>query len=775
MAGLWRARAVQKRMARVLCSSLFGAHRYPRPPAGQVMQLDSELLKRNGLTTLVFIAERHGFLTSKFAGSIRGFASGNLPPHEIVTMPALSPTMTQGNVGKWKKQEGDEVAAGEILCDIETDKATLDLECMEDGVLAKIITPAGTKDVPVGKPLCIIAESKEGLEKFASHTGDGASSGSSQAAPSAPPPPKQQASPSPSPSAAPPQASAPPPSNLPPHQVLNMPALSPTMTQGNVGNWKKKKEKQVAAGDVLCDIETDKATLDFETLEDGVLAKILMPSGSKDVPVGKALCIIAESEEDLSKFANYSGGGGGQPAPQASPPKQQAAPAPSSAPPPPRAPRADLPAHQVLAMPALSPTMTQGNVGKWKKKEGDQIAAGDVLCDIETDKATLDFESLEDGYLAKIIIPSGSKDVQVGMELCIIAESAENLGKFASYSGGSPPAAAAPPAQVAASQTSSKATPRASAPAPAPAQRTGSAAKGKSGPAVKKLLAESGLNASQIKGTGPRGMVVKGDVLAAMKSGMKAQAGGPAKSAGDKKGEKSKGPDAPLRFEDIPNTPIRKIIAKRLLESKNGTPHCYLQLDTILDATLRFRKELKDKHGISVSVNDFVIKAAALALKEVPEANAFWDDKAGDRKNNKTVDISIAVATDKGLITPIVKNADQKSLSTISAEVKSLAGKARDGKLKPHEFQGGTFSISNLGMFDVDHFCAIINPPQACILAVGRGVRKVVWDEDSDGPKTVTEMMVTISVDHRVYDGDTTGRFLASFKKNLGNPQRMLL
>jgi pyruvate dehydrogenase E2 component (dihydrolipoamide acetyltransferase) len=685
-----------------------------------------------------------------------------------------------GNVGKWKKKEGDAVAAGDVLCDIETDKATLDLECMEDGILAKIICPAGTKDVPVGKPLCIVAESKDGLENFASYKGDGASAGgASQAAPMSapPPPPKEQApAPSPSPASSP---SPPPPSDLPPHEVLAMPALSPTMTQGNVGNWKKKEGDKVAAGDVLCDIETDKATLDFESLEDGVLAKILMPAGSKDVPVGKALCVIAESDENLSKFSNYSQGGGGggggggaaKAALQASPLKQQSAPAKAAPAQKKKAPPVDLPAHQVLAMPALSPTMTQGNVGTWKKKEGEQVAAGDVLCDIETDKATLDFESLEDGYMAKIMIPSGTKDVQVGMELCIIAETNEDLGKFASYSGGASASddAGAPEA---ANQPSSAPTSAA-----APAVETGSAGQGRIGPAVKKLLAETGLSASQIKGTGPRGAVLKGDVLAAAKGGMKPQAGGAEKTTAAKKPSKAGAatPDSPLSFEDIPNSAIRKIIAKRLLESKIGTPHAYLQSGTLLDPTLKLRKELKEKHGISVSVNDFVIKAAAMALSEVPEANAFWDDKVGDRVNNKSIDISIAVATDKGLITPIVKNADQKSLSTISAEVKSLAEKARQGKLKPHEFQGGTFSISNLGMFQVDHFCAIINPPQACILAVGRGVQKVVYDEDTNGPKTVTEMLVTISVDHRVYDGDTGGRFLAAFRKNLSNPQRMLL
>jgi len=321
--------------------------------AGQTRLVDPFLANRRGISFSSCIVGSHGFLTPVFAtqkllGGSRGYASGDLPPHEVITMPALSPTMTQGNVGKWKKKEGDAVAAGEVLCDIETDKATLDLECMEDGFLAKILIQPGTKDVPVGEALCIVAESDDGLEKFASYKAGGSSSVGDK--PAASPPQEKPASPPQKKPASPPQASAPPRGDLPPHEVLTMPALSPIMTQGNVGKWKKKEGDTVAAGDVLCDIETDKATLDLESLEDGVLAKILIPAGTKDVPVGKALCVIAESDENVDKFASFSEGGGGQSAPQASSPKKQSSPPPTSAPPAPRAPPADLPAHEVLSM-----------------------------------------------------------------------------------------------------------------------------------------------------------------------------------------------------------------------------------------------------------------------------------------------------------------------------------------------------------------------------------------------------------------------------------------
>ncbi|KAL2653614.1 hypothetical protein R1flu_021742 [Riccia fluitans] len=563
----------------------------------------------------------------------------------------------------------------------------------------------------------------------------------------------------------------------PPHEKITMPALSPTMTQGNVATWKKKEGDQVAAGDVLCQIETDKATLDLEAMEDGFLAKILAQDGSKDLPVGTPLCIIVEDKDDIGKFANYS-----EDAASSAPPKSEAqepAKASSSdsssktALPVSSSPAPDVP-HENITMPALSPTMTQGNVVKWKKNVGDKISAGDVLCEIETDKATLDMEAMEDGYLAKILVPAGTKDIPVGQSLCVVVEDEGDVGKFENYTGGQP-AEAAPKTDIAGDAAPESSHESESGPK-----------KSRVGPSVRRYLAESGLDAASLQGSGPHGMILKGDVLKAMKTGptkTKSSSASPTPSKPPASATSAaKSPaltsSSDLGYTDTPTTQIRKIIAQRLLESKMGTPHLYLSADAILDPTLALRKSLKEKQGISVSVNDFVIRAAALALKSVPEANAFWDEKAGDILPNQSVDISIAVATDKGLITPIVKSADQKSLSEISVEVKSLAEKARTGKLKPHEFQGGTFSISNLGMFPVDNFCAVINPPQACILAVGRGEKHVIWEEVGEGagrPVTVTKMSVTLSADHRVVDGDIASRFLKALTSNLSDPANMLL
>ncbi|XP_024537367.1 dihydrolipoyllysine-residue acetyltransferase component 1 of pyruvate dehydrogenase complex, mitochondrial isoform X1 [Selaginella moellendorffii] len=552
-------------------------------------------------------------------------------------------------------------------------------------------------------------------------------------------------------------------SGEPPAIVLGMPALSPTMTQGNVIQWKKKEGDKVSPGDVLCVIETDKATVDFESVEEGFLAKILVPGGTNNVSVGQTIGVMVEDSSDIGKVSSSD---------FAAPPAAKKEAQPSSKPsstaqqanvkPPPAS---NLPPHIVLGMPALSPTMTQGNIVEWKKKERDKVSAGDVLCTIETDKATVDFESVEEGYLAKIASPSGSKNVPIGQTIGVMVENEEDIAKVAAADfSGQPPATKTEgkPQADASSKVSVMSKPPAAA---------GSKALSRVGPSVRRLLAESGLDASSINGTGPRGVVLKGDVLAAIKGGTK-----PGKPPKDAKSRPS--PPTSLDFEDIPTSQIRRIIAKRLIESKFGIPHFYISADAILDSTLLLRKEMKEKHGAAVSVNDFVIRATALALRSVPEANAFWDEKAEEIVFHKTIDISIAVATDKGLITPIVKNADLKTLSAISTEVKALAERARTGKLKPEEFQGGTFSISNLGMFPVDRFCAIINPPQACILAVGKGEKVVVWEDCSESggrPRTVTKMGMTLSADNRVFDTTIAGRLLEALSANLQDPERMLL
>ncbi|KAH1191554.1 Dihydrolipoyllysine-residue acetyltransferase component 1 of pyruvate dehydrogenase complex, mitochondrial [Glycine max] len=489
------------------------------------------------------------------------------------------------------------------------------------------------------------------------------------------------------------------------HEVLGMPALSPTMTQGNIAKWRKKEGEKIEVGDVLCEIETDKATLEFESLEEGFLAKILVPEGSKDVPVGQPIAIT-----------------------------------------------------------------NQGNIAKWRKQEGDKIEVGDILCEIETDKATLEFETLEEGYLAKILAPEGSKEVAVGHPIAITVEDASDIEAIMN--------------SVSRSSTNQQKAPQRDTKSEAKAQKNNII---RISPAAKLLITEYGLDASTLNATGPYGTLLKGDVLSAIKSGKLSPKPASSKekvssfqshqqvAASQESKSDLKLSDA---FEDFPNSQIRKVIAKRLLDSKQNTPHLYLSSDVVLDPLLSLRKDLKEQYDVKVSVNDIIVKVVAAALRNVPEANAYWNVETGEVVLNDSIDICIAVATEKGLMTPIIKNADQKTISAISSEVKELAAKARAGKLKPHEFQGGTFSISNLGMFPVDKFCAIINPPQACILAVGRGnkvVEPVIGTDGIEKPSIATKLSLTLSADHRVFDGKVGGAFLSALQSNFSDIRRLLL
>ncbi|CAH2064328.1 unnamed protein product [Thlaspi arvense] len=602
-----------------------------------------------------------------------------------------------------------------------------------------------------------------------------------------------------------------------PQTVLTMPALSPTMSHGNIAKWVKKEGDKVEVGDVLCEIETDKATVELESQEEGFLAKILVTEGSKDIPINAPIAIMVEEEDDIQNVStSVEGGGVGKEetsAPQETKPEESPQQGGSTQPD-----VSDLPPHVVLEMPALSPTMNQGNIAKWWKKEGDKIEVGDVIGEIETDKATLEFESLEEGYLAKILIPEGSKDVAVGKPIALIVEDAESIEAIKSSStGGS-------------DVKTEKQSPHSAV------NKSGGRKAGftKISPAAKLLILEHGLEASSIEASGPYGTLLKSDVVAAIASGKtsKTSAFKEKKQPSNENLSKSSSVSLPEskspvtqsdNYEDFPNSQIRKleevqklssksqinmfhsfdweglaeiiyfemgvssfemmaisvgIIAKRLLESKQKIPHLYLSSDVVLDPLLAFRKELQENHGVKVSVNDIVIKAVAVTLRNVQQANAFWDAEKGEIVMCEDVDISIAVATEKGLMTPIIRNADQKSISAISLEVKELAQKARSGKLAPKEFQGGTFSISNLGMYPVDQFCAIINPPQSGILAVGRGnkvVEAILGIDGTEKPSVVTKMNVTLSADHRIFDGQVGASFLSELRSNFEDVRRLLL
>ena len=429
-------------------------------------------------------------------------------------------------------------------------------------------------------------------------------------------------------------------------------------------------------------------------------------------------------------------------------------------------------------MPALSPTMTQGNIARWKVQEGDEVRAGDSVAEIETDKATMEFESQEDGYVAKICVGDGAQNVPVGAIVAVMVEEKEHVGAFASYV---PPAvnAAATDAPTAAT-TPTQSSSTSSLTSSTTTVRTDESG-GRMWPSVRRLLAESGIDPLAITPTGPRGMLVKGDVLAAM--GLCAAPVGSAPStstptstqnASKKPAGLKAAPAAPVldedTFEDVPVTTIRKVIASRLLESKTQTPHEFVTADVSLASVAKLRAALKAR-DVKASVNDCVVYAVARALRASPKVNAKWDEASASAVTDPDVDVAIAVATDGGLITPIVRGADAKSLTAIGSEVRELAGRARKGGLKPHEFTGGSFSVSNLGMFPVDSFSAILNPPQGAIMAVGRGVDKIKIDESTGELFDEPTMSVTVSADARVADVADVARFLNAFKETIEQPE----
>ncbi|GAB4822457.1 hypothetical protein N2152v2_009503 [Parachlorella kessleri] len=441
--------------------------------------------------------------------------------------------------------------------------------------------------------------------------------------------------------------------------------------------------------------------------------------------------------------------------------------------------------------------MTSGNVVKWLVKEGQEVAPGDLLAEVETDKATISWENQDEGVVAKLLVPEGAEGVEVGAPVAVLVEESEAVGAFKDYAPGG--AAAQPPSE------DSSAQPEASQAAAAPAEEAGRPAEAnhRMGPAARLLLEQSHLPLSAVRPTGPHNIITKGDVLEAMaraeqgsnqqpqqaqqqpakgqqqpqQTPAAAAAAAPPAQQPPKPQAARKSPDQQQQpgsrrrgqadYVDLPNSQVRRIIAQRLQESKRTIPHTYTVADVRLDGVAALREALKQQ-GTKVSVNDCIIKAVAMALVEVPEANARWDPAAEEAAPYQSVDVAVAVATEGGLITPIVKAANTKTVVQISAEVRDLAARARANKLKPEEFQGGSFSISNLGMYGVDSFYAIINPPQACIMAVG-GARSVPIMRGGQ-PASETRMTVSLSADERVYTGEVASRFLEAFKRHMAVP-----
>ncbi|NBB47209.1 pyruvate dehydrogenase complex dihydrolipoamide acetyltransferase [Rhizobium sp. CRIBSB] len=443
-----------------------------------------------------------------------------------------------------------------------------------------------------------------------------------------------------------------------------------------------------------------------------------------------------------------------------------------------------------ITMPALSPTMEEGNLAKWLVKEGDKVKSGDVIAEIETDKATMEVEAVDEGIIAKIVVPAGTEAVKVNALIAILAEEGEDVAAAAAGGGSSAPKAEAAPAPKAEAAPAPAAAPVA-AQAPAAASAAPAASTGErvfASPLARRLAKEAGLDLKAVSGSGPKGRVVKSDVEKAVSTGGAKAAPAPAAAASSAAPAPAlaKGPsdEAVLKnfaegsYDLVPHDGMRKTIAKRLQESKQTIPHFYVSVDCELDALMALRAQLnaaspeKDgKPAYKLSVNDMVIKALALALRDVPDANVSWTDT--NMVKHKHADVGVAVSIPGGLITPIIRKAETKSLSTISNEMKDLGKRAKDRKLKPEEYQGGTTAVSNMGMMGVKSFSAVVNPPHATILAVGAGEERVVVKNGE--MKIANVMTVTLSTDHRCVDGALGAELLGAFKRYIENPMGMLV
>ncbi|MBZ8132348.1 pyruvate dehydrogenase complex dihydrolipoamide acetyltransferase [Afifella sp. IM 167] len=460
-----------------------------------------------------------------------------------------------------------------------------------------------------------------------------------------------------------------------------------------------------------------------------------------------------------------------------------------------------------ILMPALSPTMEEGNLAKWHVKEGDTVEAGDVIAEIETDKATMEVEAVDEGVVAKIVIGEGTENVPVNDVIAILAAEGEDASKIDAPAEGGPAAKGAAKDEEPEASAKEKEAPLAPAPAEKadkaePQPREGmhepSKANGANGkddgrifasPLARRLAKEQGLDLSALSGSGPHGRIVKHDIEKAVEEGTGKAA--PASAPGAAAGEAPKTPaptgmgDEQIRkmfaegsYEVVPHDSMRRTIARRLVEAKTTIPHFYLTADCEIDALLKLRAEVNaaapvrdDKPLYKVSVNDMVIKALAMALQEVPGANVTWTQEA--MLQHKSSDVGVAVSIPGGLITPVVRDAEKKTLSAISNEMRDLAGRARERKLKPEEYQGGASAVSNLGMYGIKDFAAVINPPHATILAVGAGEKRAVVKDDA--VKIASIMSVTLSTDHRAVDGALGAEFLAAFRRYIENPMSMLV
>lgn len=552
-------------------------------------------------------------------------------------------------------------------------------------------------------------------------------------------------------------------------EVILMPRLSDTMTEGVIAAWHKKVGDTVKKGDLLAEVETDKATMELESYKDGVLLHIGADKGAK-LQVNDLLAIIGKAGEDISSLLNSATPAAAPTATATATSTDSKAPQETAAPTPATTPSAhatlDLSKiEEVVLMPRLSDTMEAGVIASWNKQVGDTVKKGEVLAEIETDKATMELESYKNGTLLYIGAQQGEK-IPVNGLLCIIGEKGKVDVDAIVAASTSQPLTAAPAATPAA--TSSTATAVA---APAMATVVSEALPASNGriiasPLAKKIAQEKGVDLRQLKGSGDGGRIIKSDIDRFQPGSASAPAAATAPAAQPVfTGQTTEG------YTDIPNSQMRGVIAKRLAESKFTAPHFYLKMEVNMDNAISARTQLNEFSPVKVSFNDMIVKAVSLALREHPAVNASW---MGDKiRRYQHVHIGVAVAIEDGLIVPVIRFADQKTLPQIAAETKELASKAKNKKLQPNEFTGNTFTISNLGMMDIDEFTAIINPPDSCIMAVGRISEKII--RKGDGFAATQVMKLTLSCDHRSVDGATGAAFLQTVKRFLENPVRLFL
>ncbi len=550
-------------------------------------------------------------------------------------------------------------------------------------------------------------------------------------------------------------------------EVIRMPKMSDTMEEGVIAAWHVKVGDKVKSGDIIAEVETDKATMELESYEDGTLLHIGVQE-KESVPVDGVIAIIGEKGEDIKNLLNEakSGDSGEKEKPKekaeaeaSSKKKEDAAPVDAS----------DVNATLIL-MPKMSDTMTEGTIAAWHKKVGQAVKSGDILAEIETDKATMELEAYEDGTLLYIGVKEGDS-IDVDGVIAVIGEKDADYQKLLDANSAKSQKTddadkVEEPAVEATKDTSKAMAENTQTTTRQVTESTDTGDRVKASPLAKKIAADKGFDITKIKGSGDNGRIIKKDVESYVPAPEKE-----APTSGKEKSFVLPQVVGEERFEETNVSQMRKTIAKRLAESKFTAPHFYLTMEIDMDKAVEARKSINEYSPVKISYNDLVIKAAAAALRQHPKVNSSW---RGDKiRMNQHIHIGVAVAVDEGLLVPVVRFADNKSLSHIAAEVKELGQKAKNKQLQPKEWEGNTFSISNLGMFGIDEFTAIINPPDACILAIGGIKETPVVKNGQIVPGNI--MKVTLSCDHRVVDGATGAAFLQTFKGLLEDPVRILI